>query len=112
MAVRLVIDEGRGDEGYRIGWELEDGSIELHLGPLSPMEAAELDDHAAACKAVELIVGQTRDGIYYFDSKLKAQDALRAARTAVKAALAKRPMPAWAQAALAAGWRPPRGWTP
>jgi hypothetical protein len=51
-----------------------------------------------------------RGGHFVFDSRADAKKAIAAARLAIKSL--ERPMPDWATRALAAGWKPPKGWKP
>ena len=48
---------------------------------------------------------------FFWETKTAAQAALRVARAAISAG-ADRPIPDWAQKALEAGWRAPKGWRP
>lgn len=47
---------------------------------------------------------------FYFDTRAEGEKALKIAKRNAKV-LTKKP-PAWAQKALAEGWKPPKGWRP
>ncbi len=49
-------------------------------------------------------------GDFQWETEAAAKRALKKAEAALKAAQANKPYPEWAKQALAAGWKPPRGW--
>lgn len=117
---KLVWEFVRG--GYRICWylaeEAERGGL-LGQDKNDGLGAApkDRDDwaHWAACKAVRALGVPKRDAQgWYWETMAALQPALRAAKAAISAGpdRPKRAMPVWASKAIAAGWKPPRGWKP
>lgn len=101
---------------YRIGWEDEEWGAGI-LGQSkedgtgdAPKDRDETDwEHWAACKAVLEMspkVDHDRVGFYWPDERA-VNAALRMVKMAIKQ---DRPLPEWAQTALAQGWKPPKGW--
>jgi hypothetical protein len=107
MTTRLDTFEVRYD--WIVAWD-DEGYPGLALGE----DAGDEPEHIAASKAAESLGTNRRrtDGALTWESKSDATKALRAARAAVKAAKAGKPLPEWAITATAAGWKPPKGWTP
>mgnify|MGYP003494096662 FL=1 len=113
MADQLVVDEDR--RGYfRITWYLADeGEMGATLGDggdigqgEAPTERADYE-HWLACKTCHES-GAARDGNgFHRESEKNARVVLRQIREALKQ---DRPLPEWAKTALAAGWKPPKGW--
>lgn len=112
----LQIEERRGV--YSIGWwDAEDGDLGLMLGE-SPQfltaPAPQKRDDWECWAAERAAAGATPDeggrgkAFVWYSSKA-AQSALRLCRAALKA---ERELPEWAKAALAAGWKAPKGWKP
>lgn len=115
---KLVLDEDRNGL-YRIVWHLADeGDYGATLGEMRytvrdlAKATSEDWDHIAATVALGQTVGVQRDSDgYYWDSHTQARAALRAAQLVLKTKASK-PWPEWATQAAAAGWKPPKGWTP
>jgi hypothetical protein len=94
---------------FIVAWD-DEGCPGLALGE----DAGDELEHDIATKAAEAIGTHDRraDGAFVWESESDAKKALRAARAAVRAAKAGKPLPEWAITATAAGWKPPKGWTP
>lgn len=121
MADKLVLTEEKYK--YRIQWEIhdEDGVDGVDLGGYlcqdptdgagqAPMEREEWE-HWVASGAVRTTEGFNLDSPSawwdWWESATHARAALRIAKEALKQ---ERPMPDWAKTAIAAGWKPPKGW--
>ncbi len=113
MACKLVLTEER--YRYYIQWE-EDDDLGGYLcqsdsdGKGPPPTDRDEWEHWAASKAVREMPGfQERGDMWggWWDNEKEALAALRVAREVLKQ---DRPMPDWAQKALAEGWKPPKGW--
>ena len=57
-------------------------------------------------------VYKDRDGVYTFESIRVAREAKRLVNAALWNVQNKKPLPDWAQKAIAEGWSPPKGWRP
>ena len=117
MKEKLIVYEDRnaGQRVYRIGWYLpDDEDMGMTLGEdLSDIAQCDDKEHKAATQAIEAWDDVELDGDgYYWESKSKAQAALRVAKQAVEELSSTTPMPEWAKQALAAGWKAPKGWRP
>lgn len=114
------IDIYRDGYYYGLAWFDEDGEG-LRFGECSEVEDAaaapkerDLAEHWHAYRAA-LTVGDCSKiarGTLQWESQSRVVAARAAARAAVKLATAKVPWPEWAKQALAAGWKPPKGWKP
>jgi hypothetical protein len=113
MADKLVVVEEKFL--YYIQWELDDGDdMGAYLcqdkedGTGDPPKERDEWEQWAASRAVRGAEGVAFDfkGAYWESEKL-ARAALRVAKEALKQ---ERPLPDWAQKALEAGWKPPKGW--
>lgn len=117
---KLIIDDN-DSYVYRLAWFIvEDDYIGGTLGEETYTEAdlkrkkdPESREHIAATIAASRTVGVERDSNgYYWGSRKAASAALKACKIAMKVARAGTPWPEWAVKASAAGWKPPKGWTP
>lgn len=89
-----------GDEGGFLGQDPLDGTGD-------PPTDRDDWEHWAASKAVS---SAERDSYgFTWESERAAKSALALARAALNY---ERPLPEWAQTALANGWKAPRGWKP
>ncbi len=113
MADKLVVVEEK--YLYYIQWELDDGDdLGAYLCQNKMDGTGEVPtdrqewEHWTASGAVRNTEGGAFDfkGAYW-ESEKQAIAALRIAKEALKQ---ERPMPDWAKTALAAGWKPPKGW--
>jgi hypothetical protein len=106
-------------EKYRMYWYLpEDGDVGGVIGDIQFTEAALIAmtgeyrecavAHLSAMKTLGVI--RDRDG-FWWESESAAKAALRIVKAALKAD-GGAPMPDWANKALAAGWKMPKGWKP
>lgn len=109
-----VAKDGALENGYALGW-WSDGEVGLLVGQCSAEDLARETDievriaHEEAAK----LHGCSRAGeAYVWSTSKQAAAVLRTIKAQVKAAQAKRSLPKWAEQALAAGWKPPRGWKP
>lgn len=110
---KLVIDCDR-EWCWRIYWFLAEeqelgacvGEGDEHLNEEAPTEK-EHWEYWVSAKAVYLLNPEQDFKGFYFESKPAAQKALNVAKQAMKQ---DRPLPEWAQKALAEGWKPPKGW--
>lgn len=83
-------------EGLRLGYEAIVGDLE----------------HTAACAAAKACaVGLDIHGNYFWETEAAAKRARAVCRAAAKHAHGT-VMPEWTIAALAAGWKAPKGWKP
>lgn len=117
---KLVIRDDRCR--YCIAWMIEEDKYDVgatlgeghRVFTEDDLLKANPDDwqHIAATMAVATSTGveHTHDG-YYWNSRAEAMVALKMARAALKDK-SRRPLPGWALQAKAAGWTPPKGWTP
>jgi hypothetical protein len=113
MADRLIVSEEK--YRFRIQWEIDDGddlggflcqSADDGVGE-SPKDSADWE-HWTASRAVRSSPGIQIDAFgAWWESRKEATAALRMAKEALKQ---KRPLPDWAEKALAEGWTPPKGW--
>lgn len=119
MTERLAIKDWNRDSSYTIGWFLPDvGDFGQMLGDGAESTSEGTDpDTKAACDAIRALPPEhapealnAHEWRWY--SKSGAAAALRVAKAAVAAAKSNRPLPEWAQQALAAGWKAPKGWKP
>lgn len=116
----LVVDD-REDRNsrYRLSWYIpEDADIGGSVGDtvftetdLRTFDADDVDCAIAYLAASKLDGVQRDHSGFFWESRSKAQAALRIVKSAI-AAGADRPMPDWATKALAAGWKAPKGWRP
>lgn len=115
---RLVVDSDR--DGYIIGWYFPaEGELGALLGDedvTAEQVAAAKDPEHWETLTAHYVAGQTkgvsRPGFHYvWPTRAAANSALKAVKQALKAKGGK-PWPAWALEAKAAGWTPPKGWTP
>lgn len=110
---RLFIDEQRGV--YHLTWWLADHDCEgASLDEVPSNLKGSQDEHIVASLAA---LAAKPDGVlpprgFYWDSRDRAQAALRSVNAALKIAKAATPWPEWAKQALAAGWKQPKGWKP
>lgn len=136
MADKLVVEHEDYDT-YRIYWWLEEdgdlgGSVGDHesseerreklLEQIRSSSPPREDDIASLeCCAADLAAAKTVGAVkdwngYRWSSKAQATQALKEIRAAVKAVRLEmktgRKEPDWAIKARAAGWAPPKGWTP
>lgn len=113
MADKLVVVEERYK--YRIQWELDDGDdMGAYLcqdntdGVGDPPKDRNDWEQWVASHAARASEGVSFDHIgALWESEKLARAALRVAKEALKQ---ERPLPDWAQKALEAGWKPPKGW--
>jgi hypothetical protein len=119
----LGLIEGR--DGYTINWIFqpkddgydEDDPIGGELcDEVSDDPEADLEENAVVA-ALRLALGElprehSSSRILHFEGRAEAQKALRIARAALKAFRENKPWPEWALKAQAAGWKPPKGWSP
>lgn len=115
---RIVLDADR--LGYFLAWYFpEEGDIGATLG-----ESEYTEEQLARAKPNDwehvkaTITASRTDGVercgsdgYRWQSKTKAQAALRAINAAIKDRASK-PWPDWAVKAKAAGWKAPENWKP
>lgn len=113
---KLVCEESR--YGYKVVWWIEvdpgkDYEYGAELGDAHPHDPQSKDAHDISSRAA--FAASPPDvirGGYHWESKARAAVALREANAALKVAQSKVPLPDWAQKALAAGWKMPKGWKP
>jgi hypothetical protein len=118
MADKLVVYD---DGFYRLGWSIEenDGEIGATVGEtLKAVDDPEPDrankDDWEFWKAETIARGSepNRDECgYRWPSQKAAREVLRQIQAAFKQRAVPE-MPTWAVKALAAGWKPPKGWKP
>ncbi len=70
------------------------------------------DEHALASKTASEYFPTMGDHGFYWGTRSGAEAARRAANAAIKVAQSEVPWPEWAQQALKAGWKTPKGWKP
>lgn len=114
MSCKLVVTEE--NHRFMIQWE-EEGDLGGYLcqsetdGTGDPPQDREEWEHWAASKAVRSAPGVQFQGTFGFGAWWETErEALAALRIAKEALKQEREMPDWAKAALAAGWKPPKGW--
>lgn len=112
-----------GDDGYYLAWEFPE-DIGAEIGELYTMGGYQLPPEPSGEKSFEdyitWLVEKTAlecnpdwiDRRFNWETKTGGLRALRTIRAAIKTATAGKPWPEWALQALAAGWKPPRGWKP
>ncbi len=114
----LVIDIQDG--AHRLAWYLpEEADVGAYVGERQLNDApGETDEERKArweimtadAAAKPFSCGVSSSYGYEFETRKQAQLALLAANESLLNGGA--PMPQWATAALAAGWKPPKGWKP
>lgn len=112
----FLVMEQTSEELWRIWWHVAEwddtGGCLGEGGERSSNPPKDKD--AWECWQAERCVEPLADGRdssgFYFESKAKAQAALRAANEGLHSGEA--PWPAWALQAKDAGWIPPKGWKP
>ena len=125
MADKLVVVEDR-QAGFRIQWQLDDDMFDtggfLGQSKREPSNKVPKDqdsrEYWAYEKAGFQIIkegdqdtrGHDSTG-FWWESHLEARTALTRIK-AVATALMDVSWPEWAKTALAAGWKPPKGWKP
>ena len=110
---KLVIDPEK-EWCWRIYWYLAEeqelgacvGEGDDHLKEQAPDNRDEFE-YWASSRAIYLLGAERDFKGFYFESKSQAQKALAVAKQAMKQ---DRPLPEWAQKALAEGWKPPKNW--
>lgn len=115
----VVDDRGEGNYKFRLSWFLpEDDDIGGSVGDSTYTEAdlKTLDASNVDCAVAYLAIsksGTVRRDVsgFYWETRGEAQGALRIVKAAIAAGV-ERPMPDWANKALAAGWKAPKGWRP
>lgn len=117
---RLVVDDSHARNWrYRLTWYLPDdgdmgASVGDHVykdGDLKTLGPEDVDC-AIAYFAAKKTDGVERDhNGFFWESKAMASNALRVVKAAIAAGV-ERPMPEWAATAIAAGFKPPKGWKP
>jgi hypothetical protein len=103
---------------WRAGWLVNDEEygeeVGLWLGQapqLEPEDGAEREEWETYLVDQALKVAGTEcdnDG-FFWETESQCKKALKLAREAMKF---ERPVPDWAQKAIAAGFKPPKGWKP
>lgn len=106
MSKLQIIEGSQG--GFRIAWII-DGDEGLRLGERAPDA-----EHTAATRAARMVGerDEAPDRTLTWRTIGEARAALRAAKVAINELRSKKPWPAWAKQAIAAGWRAPKGWAP
>jgi hypothetical protein len=118
MAFKLFVYEER--YLWRIAWADEDGEPGLHVGDYPDQNwlkeapvSGERDDWEIWV-ANRTAFQSFKDGHsnhdalgFFWESMREANAVLRQIKEALKQ---ERPLPEWAKTALAAGWKPPKGW--
>lgn len=113
MADKLVVAEEK--YRYRIQWEVDDGDDlgaylcqdEMDGKGEVPLDRDEWE-HWTASRVARTTNGFFTDDLgAYWESEKQARTALRVIKEALKQ---ERSLPDWAQKALEAGWKPPKGW--
>jgi hypothetical protein len=115
---KLVVDDQR--EGWIIGWASpEDGVVDAVIG--NEYFPADKDPDRAWCISTDTLKeyftkqewGLPEPGEpFAFESERHAKEALRLINAKLHYAKQNKPIPDWAEKALAAGWSPPKGWKP
>lgn len=84
------------------------------LGDGHPHDPKSQDEHDIASRAAydAATPCEVAHSGYKWATTSEATKALRAANAALKVAQSKVSVPGWAQKALAAGWKMPKGWKP
>lgn len=121
MKDQLIVTTAYNRSVYHVAWLLaDDGEVGGVLGQdpqdgtgAEPKDAADWE-HWAASKAVRAMEPKPeRDSFgFCWESRRAAHAARRIAKAAIKRGRAAKPLPDWAQKALAAGWKAPKGWSP
>jgi hypothetical protein len=94
---------------FALAWFVEDEGEGMRLGKDAITDDLE---HTAACAAAKACAtGIDPHGDYYWDTETAAKKARALCRAAAKNAHGS-VMPDWANKALAAGWKAPKGWKP
>lgn len=124
------VDAEDGDEGAHLGQDAHKGvaGLEKELADARALHKAGSQNQTDAIEyfAVELAAlrwfqnqkgGSGSVGVigpcgFELESETKAKELRALASETVKRALEETPLPAWAETALAAGWKPPKGWKP
>ena len=126
MADRLIVMDST--EGFCIAWYLQEegdtGAVigEMRWGEVTKFEgskdpderlwflAERLCQEEARLHPDELVQYRARG--YTWDSRARAALMLKRIKAQFQAQESGRPLPEWAKTAMAAGWKPPKGWKP
>lgn len=116
MASRLTVEYDQYKYLYFLAWSDEDGlglyveSTE-HLNVPEPKEREVWECWIAAKVASESpnVITHRESPTYFWGEESQAIAARKQANAAIKAG---RGLPDWAKQAIAAGWKPPKGWNP
>jgi len=113
MKDKLIVVESDHGYKYRIQWYLvEEDDIGATLGeePISksPSKSEDWENWKANTIAASRHPEKVLEG-FYWNSRSDATAILREINLAFKVKEDK-PFPEWAQQALKAGWKPPKGW--
>lgn len=104
----------RTPEGFGIAWIDDDENYGESDGLYLGEDGGDDAEHMAATNAARAVRDpeETSGGGLCWHTATDAKAALRVAKAAVKALRECKPWPEWATTALAAGWKPPKGWAP
>lgn len=108
----LVAQECR--DGWELVWAFEDDDG-CALGDEEtgdPVTSAAWSAVEAFAAANPDTVSRPRGDGFVFNTERTARKVLAVVNAAMLAAAANKPLPDWAQKAIAAGWKAPKGWTP
>ena len=111
---KITVSDSYPYGGYNLYWVI-DGDIGGAIGECKPTTADDAELRAAYEAAKPFADSHPRGAGFFFETESKAKKAATAVRAAFKALAAERagrPWPEWAKTAKAAGWNPPKGWTP
>jgi len=107
----FIVEERRNGT-WGLFWLTQDGDLGMAVGDIQfSNEPRDADDHEIwrVNNAAKVFANDERDYLdrgYEFDTKTAALKAQRAANAALK----NGPLEEWEAKALAAGWKPPKGW--
>lgn len=109
---KLVLNDMHDRHFIRISWFFpEEDDYGVNVGDDYPMgPTADEIEMRAIHDAVKPLADGKDDSGFRWESKTRAQRALTVAKAAQKAAHSTRPMEEWESKAIAAGWKPPKGW--
>lgn len=106
-----------GEEGMRLGedWEVLSSVTKEEWNAMTRMV---MNDSANEDRTEDWICAHTAfsfspdytNPFFLWETKGRATQALQAVKVALKAYQESRPVPEWAQVALAHGWKPPKNW--
>ena len=115
MARSNFVRERNDDDTWSLHWVLEDdlGGIlgDLHSGTTEDVEPSDVGSEDHECWRAAMAASPfAKERRKYHGFVFKDEKTCKAAQQAADAAIRNKPIEEWEAKALAAGWKPPKGW--